>query len=214
MLTLFSFPSLLIGKITVAGAMAGAVMSVVNCPIELLKVRLQVQDPTRPRIYRNIFDCAQQMVRAGGITGLYRGYMTTLFRDVPSFAAYFGIYESLKRAFYNRPHDYHDKDYTSSLHPLQALLAGGIAGLAAWLPCYPQDVIKSRMQASSHYSSTLHCAKTLIIEGGWQSLFRGFAPTMARAFPANAATFLAYELVQATFQSSSSSSSSSKLNND
>lgn len=32
-------------QIGVAGSMAGSVMSFLNCPIELLKVKLQIQDP-------------------------------------------------------------------------------------------------------------------------------------------------------------------------
>lgn len=31
-------------RVALAGSLSGAVMSVVNCPVELLKVRLQVQD--------------------------------------------------------------------------------------------------------------------------------------------------------------------------
>jgi solute carrier family 25 carnitine/acylcarnitine transporter 20/29 len=32
-------------EIGVAGSMAGSVMAFLNCPIELLKVKLQIQDP-------------------------------------------------------------------------------------------------------------------------------------------------------------------------
>lgn len=179
-----------------AGAMAGAVMSLANCPIELLKVRLQIQDPSRPRLYSNIFDCAWKTIRGSGLSGLYRGYSATFLRDVPSFAAYFGAYEWMKSMLSSTSDDRHS--HTSSLHPLHALLAGGIAGIVAWLPCYPQDVVKSRIQAmaSSHPTSTWSNFKSLLSEGGWRYLFRGFTPTMARAFPANAATFLAYELTR------------------
>lgn len=34
-----------IDEIGIAGGLAGAVMAFFNCPIELLKVKLQVQDP-------------------------------------------------------------------------------------------------------------------------------------------------------------------------
>jgi solute carrier family 25 carnitine/acylcarnitine transporter 20/29 len=34
-----------LGEIAIAGAFAGSVMSFFNCPIELLKVKLQTQDP-------------------------------------------------------------------------------------------------------------------------------------------------------------------------
>lgn len=37
--------TLSIVEIGMAGSMAGSVMSFLNCPIELLKVKLQIQDP-------------------------------------------------------------------------------------------------------------------------------------------------------------------------
>lgn len=35
-----------IGQMGIAGGLAGSVMALFNCPIELLKVKLQVQDPS------------------------------------------------------------------------------------------------------------------------------------------------------------------------
>lgn len=175
-------------------------MSFANCPIELFKVRLQIQDPSRPRLYNNIFDCARKSIASRGITGVYRGITATLLRDVPSFAGYFGTYEAMK--MWLRPE-------SGPLTSLNLLVAGGVAGFGkiffhpppslllagAWLPCYPQDVIKSRMQTSTNYKTTLDCTISIFQEQGIKGFFRGFGPTMARAFPANAATFLAYEFV-------------------
>lgn len=184
-------------------------MAFVNCPIELLKVRLQIQDPSRPRIYSGILDCARQTLRTHGPTGLYRGMTATLLRDFPSFATYFGVYDVLKQQFAAAS----GAREASRGH---LLLAGGLAGIgihpppsplvsplssrhagriAAWIPCYPQDVIKSRMQSSAVHRSVLACARSILAEHGLRGFFKGFGPTIVRAFPANAATFFAYELV-------------------
>ena len=76
------------------------------------------------------------------------------------------------------------------------LLSGGIAGIAAWLVCYPQDVVKSRMQSNPEYRTTMECVRALVRQYGTNvgKYFKGFGPTMLRAFPANAATFVAYEM--------------------
>lgn len=37
-------------------------------------------------------------------------------------------------------------DPNESLSTAELLLAGGAAGFGAWIPAYPQDVIKSRYQ--------------------------------------------------------------------
>jgi solute carrier family 25 carnitine/acylcarnitine transporter 20/29 len=51
------------------------------------------------------------------------------------------------------------------------------------------------MQQNDKYTSSWQCAKTLWKQGrgDWRVFWRGFGPTMLRAFPANAATFFAYE---------------------
>ena len=162
-------------------------MAFCNCPIELFKIRLQVNQSAQ---YKGLLDCALKTIRSDGMRGMYRGILPTIMRDVPSFAAYFGTYEAIKSVSFS-------SGEVSSLH---MLLAGGLAGVAAWLPCYPQDVIKSRMQASHTTASTAHEIQKLYRTAGWKSFFRGFAPTIARSFPANAVTFFAYELVQRHFQ--------------
>lgn len=109
-------------------------------------------------------------------------------RDFPSFAGYFFVYEASKRLVAK-----HRGQPECDLTTLQLLFCGGIAGFGAWIPCYPQDVIKSRIQGSQ---STVGIFETIIKiwqEKGARGFLRGFGPTMVRAFPANAATFFAYE---------------------
>ncbi len=183
-----------LAKVALAGSLAGCVMAFVNCPIELLKVRLQIQNQATKKIYNNILDCAVKTARAQGVRGLYRGIWTTILRDFPSFAGYFFVYEGSKRALA----DWQSKP-ESSLTPIQLMLCGGLAGFGAWLPCYPQDVLKSRIQSSKNPITLQRAFEELMAEIGFKGLFRGFGPTLVRAFPANAATFLAYELVHSHF---------------
>lgn len=177
----------IIGQMMLAGSMAGSIMALANCPIELLKVRLQIQDPSAPQLYTNIIHCARHALATQGIRGIYRGFTATILRDIPSFAGYFGTYEGLKALL--------GPTSEGSHATWKLLVAGGLAGIGAWLPCYPQDVIKSRMQASANYANTWQCAKQIYRQAGLRGFFRGFGPTLARAFPANAATFVAYEFV-------------------
>lgn len=74
------------------------------------------------------------------------------------------------------------------------LMAGGLSGFAAWVPSYPQDVIKSCYQNDLRYTSIKQVFTTLLRTKGPSSFFNGIGPAMARAFPANAATFFAYEM--------------------
>ncbi|GAA5800468.1 hypothetical protein HPULCUR_005898 [Helicostylum pulchrum] len=80
------------------------------------------------------------------------------------------------------------------------LMAGGLSGFAAWAPSYPQDVIKSCYQNDISYKSYGQVFKKLLKTKGPKAFFNGIAPAMARAFPANAATFFAYEMAMKAMQ--------------
>lgn len=176
-------------RVALAGSLSGIVMAGVNCPVELLKVRLQVQDH-KTKKYKNIFDCAIKTVKSDGIPGIYRGLSATILREIPSFAGYFAVYEGLKGYF--KTTIIHDSIWSP-------IISGGFAGIAAWLPCYPQDVIKSVIQSHETRLSIPQAASNIYKTSGYKGFFKGFTPTMIRAFPANAATFLGYEIVMTAF---------------
>ncbi|KAJ2720323.1 hypothetical protein GGI07_004662 [Coemansia sp. Benny D115] len=184
-----------------AGGMAGGVMSFLNCPVELLKVKLQTQTASAApghKPYTGVFNCGVRTFRERGVAGLYRGLGITILRDIPSFWAYFGLYEGMKAAMVYSRTGVADG---SKSNGLEQFLAGGFAGISAWLTAYPQDVIKSRMQMDYRYNSTREAFGALLAEAkasGWRIFFRGFGPTIVRAFPANAATFVAYEWTMKT----------------
>ncbi len=73
-------------------------------------------------------------------SGLFRGWSATVVRDVPGMALYYLAYELIKRQW--APLGKNGKH-----HDLQNLTAGGLAGQISWLPVYPIDVIKSRIQS-------------------------------------------------------------------
>lgn len=119
----------------------------------------------------------------------------TILREIPSFAGYFSVYEGVKGYLKNTI--IHD----SAWNPI---ISGGCAGIAAWLPCYPQDVIKSVIQSHETKLSIPQAAHKIYQTSGLRGFFKGFTPTMIRAFPANAATFLGYELIMSSFKNKES----------
>lgn len=62
---------------------------------------------------------------------------------------------------------------------------------------YPMDIIKSKLQTQALgrglYKGIWDCARQVVRYEGVGGLYRGFSPCLMRAFPANAAAFLAYE---------------------
>jgi len=182
--------SLDLSKIALAGAATGLCTAPFASPVELIKARLQVQYSSMR--YAGPWDCAKQIFMAGGIREVFKGTVITAYRDTFGNAVYFVVYESIKRLL--TPPGGSSRDVA----PLPTILAGGIAGMCTWLVVYPLDNIKSRVQidVSGKYAQGhrgLWQAFDEIRQVGWLRLYRGISPALFRAFPANAACFLAYE---------------------
>jgi solute carrier family 25 carnitine/acylcarnitine transporter 20/29 len=77
---------LTLSQIFNAGVISGVATTVITAPMELVKLRLQIQGSTGSHIkpkYSGAIDCAVKTYRRQGIRGLYRGTAATLIRDVP-----------------------------------------------------------------------------------------------------------------------------------
>jgi len=157
--------------------------------VERIKVVLQVQGQGGGTNYSGPVAAVRALYKEGGIRSIFRGSVATLARDGPGSAAYFVAYELAKKALTpaNQP--------TSQLNLGAIIIAGGTAGIAMWSIAIPPDVIKSRIQSAPHgtYSGFTDCIRKTIAKDGVKALWKGFGPAMARAFPANAATFLGVE---------------------
>lgn len=115
----------------------------------------------------------------------------TLARDGPGSAAYFATYEYLKRRL--SPKDA-EGNATGELSLTAVMTAGGAAGIAMWIPVFPVDTIKSRLQSMEGSPTISGVIRGVYGNGGIKAFFPGFGPALARAVPANAATFLGVEL--------------------
>ena len=175
----------------IAGGIAGAVQSVVCCPMELAKTRVQVQNSTAKTLkkgYHGSIDCLQKIYKQSGIKGCYKGMVLTLVRETPSFAIYFGTFELYCAAL--TP----EGSSIDCIGPLGLLLAGGMSGISSWVFTYPIDVVKSRFQADGDgknrkYHSIVDCIRKTYSNGGLRAFSQGLTATVLRAFPTNAATF-------------------------
>ena len=181
-------PKLSIPELAFAGFFSAIPTTLVAGPAERVKVLLQLQGQagaTGP-VYNGPVDVVRQLYKEGGLKSIFRGTGATLARDGPGSAAYFCAYEASKRMLTPAGQD------PQQLNFLNVLTAGGLAGMAMWALAIPPDVIKSRYQGAPQgtYSGFLDCAKKTVAKDGMKALFKGFGPAMARAFPANAATFV------------------------
>lgn len=189
--------TLSIAQISVAGFFSAIPMTAITAPFERVKVILQVQGQKKlapgekPR-YSGGLDVVRQLYREGGVRSVFRGSAATLARDGPGSAAYFAAYEYIKRKL--TPRDPNTGKPSGQLSLTAITCAGAAAGVAMWIPVFPIDTVKSRLQTAEGNVTIGGVVKGLYSKGGYKAFFPGFGPALARAVPANAATFLGVEL--------------------
>lgn len=211
-------------QIALAGGYSGFINCLVVCPVELVKTRLQIQHEAmtlalpsltrlshssprpRPHIdpdtrFDGPVDAVRKIISHNGIKGMFRGMSATIYREVPGYATQFWCYEGLKRMMTREGEKAHD------LGAIRLICAGGTAGIFGWIWSYPMDFIKSQIQSEPYEKKTPYKKNPYLFDGGFIScwkqtvrtkgigaLWTGFGTCCARAFPANAAGFLAYEV--------------------
>lgn len=157
-----------------AGSATGAAASAVEGPLELIKIRMQVQ----PGVYSGVMNCAQQIAGTEGPTVLTTGLPLTLVRNIPMVAAYYYAYDLAR------------------LHHFNPLISGAFSGVAGWAVALPIDTIKSKMQACSSRPSMPSVLRQVMRDHGPTGLFHGWRPVLFRAALVNACGFQAIELTK------------------
>ncbi|XP_012247705.1 congested-like trachea protein isoform X1 [Bombus impatiens] len=171
-----------------AGAFSGIFTTVIMAPGERIKCLLQIQQGDAKPRYNGPIDCTKQLYKNGGIRNIFKGTCATLLRDVPASGMYFMTYECLKKWMSS-------EDGKTGI--LQTIVAGGFAGIANWIVGMPPDVLKSRLQSApdgTYKNGIRDVFVVLMKEEGPKALYKGCVPVMLRAFPANAACFLGFEV--------------------
>ncbi|OAL26845.1 hypothetical protein AYO22_04012 [Fonsecaea multimorphosa] len=189
-------PQYSIGQISAAGFFSAIPMTLITAPFERVKVLLQIQGqkqlaPGEKPKYSGGLDVVRQLYNEGGIRSVFRGSAMTLARDGPGSAAYFAVYEYVKRSL--SPKDA-EGNATGELSLPAVMTAGASAGVAMWIPVFPVDTIKSRIQTAEGKPTISGVISQVYRSGGIKAFFPGFGPALARAIPANAATFVGVEL--------------------
>ncbi|KAJ9690491.1 hypothetical protein PVL29_012909 [Vitis rotundifolia] len=183
-----------------SAAYGGAIISFVLCPSELVKCRMQVQgtDSLVPKSsrYSSPLDCALKTMKTEGVTGIFRGGLTTLLRESLGNAVFFSVYEYV-RYYMHLQLKAASSDHNDLIDVGIGIVTGGLGGVAFWSAVLPLDVAKTIIQTASDKSSTknpFRILNSIYRRAGLRGCYTGLGPTIARAFPANAAAIVTWEL--------------------
>lgn len=183
-----------------SAAYGGALISFVLCPSELVKCRMQVQGtdslvPWSSR-YSSPLDCALKTVKTEGVTGIFRGGFTTLLRESSGNAVFFSVYEYV-RYYMHSQLKAASSDHSHLIDVGIGIVSGGLSGVAFWSAVLPLDVAKTIIQTSpdKNFSrNPFQILSSIYRRAGVKGCYTGLGPTIVRAFPANAAAIVTWEL--------------------
>jgi len=167
-------------QLYLAGAAAGLANSVVSGPVEHIRTRLQTQGRGSARLYSGPSDCIRQIVQKSGYSGLYKGQLTAVARELQAYGLYFATFEACMRAIAVARDEKRE-----NLSTWVAVPCGALAGVAFWVGCYPLDVVKSKLQSDGFGPAARYRNTWAVFVETWQhgkvkGFFRGLAPTLIR----------------------------------
>lgn len=206
-----------------AGSSAGGAQVIFTNPLEIVKIRLQIQGQLIGKLNADgeviVKRSAMQIVRQLGLAGLYKGVGACLLRDVPFSAIYFPTYAHLKSYFINNNNKSHfdvKKPNHENIRTWQLLAAGAVAGMPAAYLTTPCDVIKTRLQLESkkgeiQYKGIFDAAKVIYKTEGLSAFFKGGPARVFRSSPQFGFTLASYELLQRMIPYEQTSSTAASL---
>ncbi|KAJ3414686.1 phosphatidylinositol-3,5-bisphosphate 5-phosphatase [Chytridiales sp. JEL 0842] len=179
-----------------AGCIAGGSQVIFTNPLEIVKIRLQVQGEAAAKgALEGPRRSAMWIVRNLGLLGLYKGAGACLLRDIPFSGIYFPVYAHLKSDVF------HEGRNGKKLAIWELLTAGAMAGMPAAYLVTPADVIKTRLQVAARkgettYTGLIDAAQKIFREEGVRAFFKGGVARVMRSSPQFGVTLASYELLQ------------------
>ncbi|KAG8983501.1 hypothetical protein FRB90_005944 [Tulasnella sp. 427] len=171
---------------TIAGASAGFVSSVVTCPLDVVKTKLQAQKaPKGSPGYLGVSATVRGILLRDGVKGLYRGLGPTMLGYLPTWAIYFTVYDGVKGWLGQPPTGYDGTvgNPRPSLNPWTVhLLASVTAGATGTVLTSPLWVVKTRFMTQRPeevpFKHTLDAFRIIYRNDGLKAFYRGLIPSL------------------------------------
>jgi len=187
-----------------AGGLSCMTISAILNPMDVIKVRLQLQNQMhRVSIghihgigspYHGFFHAASKILHEEGFFGgLMKGITPSMIRELSYSSIRMGLYDPIKQLL--QPGATSKDDFTL----IQKILAGALSGAIGSSLLNPTDLVKIRFQSvlpgqSRVYKHTADAFyKIYNFEGGIRGLYKGMIPTTMRASVLTSAQLSSYD---------------------
>ena len=179
-----------------AGTLGGGVSTVLLYPLDLVKVRLQVDEKSSKKgsiMISSFSKTFRRVIRHEGVLGLYQGISPAVLGSSASWGGYFFLYEGMKRKYTSYKRHHYPVDDDVQLGAMENFAAACSAGALMVLCTNPIWLVKTRMQlqmrgvtlpldskveVKAPYKSMRDAFQTIIREEGPFALYKGSLPAL------------------------------------
>ncbi|XP_019417983.1 PREDICTED: mitochondrial thiamine pyrophosphate carrier-like isoform X2 [Lupinus angustifolius] len=187
-----------------AGAISGGISRTVTSPLDVIKIRFQVQleptsswtsshkDLSAPSKYTGMLQATKDIFREEGLRGFWRGNVPALLMVMPYTAIQFTVLHKLKTfaSGSSKPEDH------VNLSPYLSYVSGALAGCAATVGSYPFDLLRTIL-ASQGEPKVYPTMKSAFIDifraRGFPGVYAGLSPTLVEIIPYAGLQFGTYD---------------------
>ena len=184
-------------------AAAGGIAVCFSHPLELTKVRLQLDNERAaqgtPRMYKGWLNCVVQNFKADGVRGLQRGLSLGITREVCFNAVRIGLLEPVTDAVHAGASAGGLAEKAKAPGPSERLAAGLMCGALGGCCVNPIEILKTRFQAfggltgfQHSYQGPLSALAELFQTEGFSGAFRGVAVSTLRGILGPGSQIVAY----------------------
>ncbi|OUM54913.1 hypothetical protein BVG19_g4365 [[Candida] boidinii] len=191
----------------IAGSVSGLVSRFVIAPIDIIKIRLQLQaDPMRTN---GIIKTLTSIVKNEGITALWKGNVPAEFMYVIYGATQFTLYSSLNKTLSHLETSNNFK-LSNTTH---SLIIGSTAGCMSTFISYPFDVLRTRLASnrSNRFLSVYKTTLDILANEGIKGFFGGLKLSMVYVAASMGLSFGSYNFFKDHLENTSIESSSGLL---
>ncbi|KAK6171443.1 hypothetical protein SNE40_019632 [Patella caerulea] len=183
----------------VAAALSSAVSRALWQPLDVLKIRFQLQvEPIRRSSsnskYRSLYQASSSILKEEGWKALWKGHVPAQILSVGYGVAQYTSFEFFtKCAWHLLPEKYSNDLYRPVLHTV----CGGLSGCLASLCIHPVDVLRTRFIAQGEpkvYTSIYDAIGKIYKHEGIRGFYKGLVPAITQVGPQMGLQFGLYAL--------------------